>query len=125
MKMREPDADFFLFVADGVEISTQISQSRACINNGDAIRIGERDLHAGGVAAELLKTGIADGDGAPRAIKLKPHRILLDVDYLKSHFLCVTLMSVISARSKRMSAWPRTSATREWCTRQHLERRDH
>jgi hypothetical protein len=36
-------------------------------------------LQAGGVAAELLKTGIADGDGAPRAVKLKPHRILLNV----------------------------------------------
>ena len=40
----------------------QISQSRAGVNDGDAIRIGERDLQAGGVAAELLKTRIANGD---------------------------------------------------------------
>jgi hypothetical protein len=33
-------------------------------------------LQAGGVAAELLKTGIADGDGSPRTIKLKLHRIV-------------------------------------------------
>jgi hypothetical protein len=34
-------------------------------------------LQAGGVAAELLKTGIADGDGSPRTIKLELHRIVL------------------------------------------------
>jgi hypothetical protein len=34
-------------------------------------------LQAGGVAAELLKTGIADGDGSPRTIKLEFHRIVL------------------------------------------------
>jgi hypothetical protein len=34
-------------------------------------------LQAGGVAAELLKTSIADGDGSPRTIKLKLHRIVL------------------------------------------------
>jgi hypothetical protein len=33
-------------------------------------------LQAGGVAAELLKTGIADGDGSPRTIKLQLHRIV-------------------------------------------------
>jgi hypothetical protein len=33
-------------------------------------------LEAGGVSAELLKTGITDGDGSPRAIKLELHRIL-------------------------------------------------
>jgi hypothetical protein len=33
-------------------------------------------LQAGGVAAELLKTGIADGDGSPRTIKLELHRIV-------------------------------------------------
>ena len=47
------------------------------VDDGDAIRIGERDLQAGGVAAELLKTRIADGDRSPRTVKLKPHRILL------------------------------------------------
>jgi hypothetical protein len=34
-------------------------------------------LQARGVAAELLKTGIADGDGSPRTIKLELHRIVL------------------------------------------------
>src|SRR6266480_1133292 len=66
----------FLLVADGEEVSAQISQSRASVNDGDAVRIGERDLQAGGVAAELLKTGIADGDGSPRTIKLELHRIV-------------------------------------------------
>jgi 5-methylcytosine-specific restriction endonuclease McrA len=42
--------------------SDKISQSRARVNNGDAVSIGERDLQACGVAGELLKPGIADGD---------------------------------------------------------------
>jgi hypothetical protein len=33
-------------------------------------------LQAGGVAAELLKTGIADGNGSPRPIKLELHGIV-------------------------------------------------
>jgi hypothetical protein len=33
-------------------------------------------LQARRVAAELLKTGIADGDGSPRTIKLELHRIV-------------------------------------------------
>ena len=76
VKVRERDNDLFLLVADGAKVSAQISQSRARVNDGDAIRIGERDLQAGGVAAELLKTGIADGDGSPRTIKLELHRIV-------------------------------------------------
>jgi hypothetical protein len=74
VKVRERDDNLFLLVADGAKVSAQISQSRARVNDDDAVRIGERDLQTGGVAAELLKTGIADGDGSPRAIKLKLHR---------------------------------------------------
>jgi hypothetical protein len=33
-------------------------------------------LQTRGVAAELLKTGIADRDGSPRTIKLELHRIV-------------------------------------------------
>jgi hypothetical protein len=33
-------------------------------------------LHAGGVAAEFLKTGIADGNRSSRTIKLELHRII-------------------------------------------------
>jgi hypothetical protein len=76
VEVREQDDNLFLLVADGAEVSAQISQSRPGVNDGDAIRIGERDLQAGGVAAELLKTRIAKGDGSPGTIKLKPHRIL-------------------------------------------------
>jgi hypothetical protein len=76
VKVRERDNDLFLLVADGAKVSAQISQSRASVNDDNAVRIGERDLQAGGVAAELLKTGIADGDGSPRTIKLELHRIV-------------------------------------------------
>jgi hypothetical protein len=76
VKVREHDNDLFLLVADGAKVSAQISQSCARVNDVDAARIGERDLQAGGVAAELLKTGIADRDGSPRTIKLELHRIV-------------------------------------------------
>ena len=75
MKVREHDKDLFLLVADSTEVSAQIPQSRARVNNSDAVRVGERDLEAGGVATELLKTGIADGDGSPRTIELELHRM--------------------------------------------------
>src|SRR5258707_15036572 len=74
MKVRERDTDLLLLVADGAKVSAQISQSRAGVNDGDLVRIG--DLQAGCVAAELLKTGIADGNGSPRTIKLELHRIV-------------------------------------------------
>jgi hypothetical protein len=77
MKVCERDTDLFLLVADSAKVSTQISQSRARVNDDDAVRIGKRDLQASGVAAELLKTGIADGNGSPRTIKLELHRIVL------------------------------------------------
>src|SRR5436189_1268394 len=76
VKVGEHDNDLFLLVANGEEVSAQISQSRPRVNNGDAVGIGERDLQTGGVAAELLKTGIADRDGSPRTIKLEFHRIV-------------------------------------------------
>ena len=77
MKVGESDSDLLLLVADGVEVAAQISQSRARVNNGDAVRIGEGNLQAGGVAAELLKAGITDGNGSARAIKLEPHRVVI------------------------------------------------
>ena len=77
VKVRERDSDLFLLVADGAKVSTQISQSCSRINDGNAIGIGEGNLQAGGVAAELLKTGIEDGDGSSRTIKLELHRIVL------------------------------------------------
>src|SRR5205809_1987084 len=76
VKVRQPDKDLFLLVANGAKVSPQISQSRARVNDGDAVCIGERDLQARGVAAELLETGITDGDGSPRTIKFELHRIV-------------------------------------------------
>ena len=76
MKVCEHDTDLVLLVADGAEISAQISQSRACVNNSDTVRIGEGDLQAGGVTAELLETSITDGYGSPRAVKFKLHRVI-------------------------------------------------
>jgi hypothetical protein len=72
-KVRERDDDSVLLVADGAEVSPQISQSRARVNDDDAVHICESDLQAGGVATELLKTRIANRDGSPRTVKLKPH----------------------------------------------------
>ena len=74
VKMRERDTDLLLLVADGAKVSAQISQSGARVNDSDLIRIG--DLQARRVAAELLKTGIADGNGSPRTVKLELHGII-------------------------------------------------
>src|SRR5438876_9922455 len=71
VKVRERDTDLLLLVADGAKVSAQISQSSARVNDSDLIRIG--DLQARRVAAESLKTGIADGNGSPRTIKLELH----------------------------------------------------
>src|SRR5215468_7087482 len=77
VKVREPDKDLVLLVADGAEVSAQISQSRARVDNGDAVHVSQHDLEAGGVAAELLKTCIADRDGSPRTVELELHRVVL------------------------------------------------
>ena len=71
VKVRERDTDLLLLVADGAKVSAQISKSRAGVNDGDLVRID--DLQTRGVAAEFLKTSIADGDGSPRTIKLELH----------------------------------------------------
>jgi hypothetical protein len=76
VKVGEHDKNFFLLVADGEEVSAQISQSCARVKDGDAVRIRERDLQASGVAAELLKPAIADGDGSARTVKLELHTIV-------------------------------------------------
>lgn len=73
MKVRERNDDLFLLVTDGAEVFAEISQSRARVNDGDAVRIGERDLQTGSVAAELLKACITDGNGSPSTVKLQPH----------------------------------------------------
>jgi hypothetical protein len=76
VKVGEGHRDLFLLVADGEEVSPQISQSRARVNDGDAVDIGERDLQAGRVAAELLEPGIANGDGSSRAVKFELHGVV-------------------------------------------------
>src|SRR5882757_9807511 len=73
VKVGEPDKDLFLLVADGEQVTAEISQSRARFNDDDAVRIGERDLQAGGVAAQFLKTGRANGDRSARTVKLELH----------------------------------------------------
>src|SRR5256886_12079521 len=75
VKVGEHDKNLFLLVADGEKVSAQISQTRARVKNSDAVGIGERDLQAGGVAAEFLKTGLANGDGSARTVQLKLHPV--------------------------------------------------
>lgn len=73
MKVGKRDEDLVLFVADGPEVLTQISHSGTGINDGNSVRIRERDLHARGIAAKLLETSIANRDGPPGTVKLKLH----------------------------------------------------
>src|SRR4029077_16040160 len=74
VKMRERDEHLLLLVTDGAKVFAQISQSRSRVDDSDAVRVGERDLQAGSVAAELLEPRIANGDGAARTVKLELHR---------------------------------------------------
>jgi len=39
--VRERDTDLLLLVTDGAKVSAQISQSRAGVNDGDLVRIGD------------------------------------------------------------------------------------
>ena len=93
VKMREPDIDSVLLVADGAEVFAEISYSRARVNDGDSVCICERDLQAGGVTAELLETDIADRDGSPRPVKLELHRVALIilVGFLKVRQFAIAL----------------------------------
>ena len=63
-------------MADGAHVSAEIAKSRSGVNDSDAVRIRERDLKTGGVAAELLKAGVTDWDGTARTIKFEFHRIV-------------------------------------------------
>ncbi len=74
VKVRERDDDLILFVAVRAEVPAQIPQSRARVNDHNAVCIGEHDLQTRGVAAELLKTRIANGDGSARTVEFELHR---------------------------------------------------
>jgi len=91
VKVRERDDDLVLLVADSPEVFAEISYSRARVNDGDAVRIGEGDLQAGSVTAELLETGIADRYGTPRTVKLELHRAVFIIWWASSR--CANLKS--------------------------------
>ena len=73
MKVSESDGDLVLDVTDGTKILAELSQTRACIHNGDAVGISERDLKTGGVAPELLKSYITNGNRTARAVEFELH----------------------------------------------------
>src|SRR5262249_34095081 len=113
--------DLVLLVAHGAEVSAQISQPRTCVNDGDTVRIG--DLQAGSIAAELLKTGIADGDGSARTIKLELHTIFLmnvcwriasETETKAAHGLSLLLLACGTRPSAIAAVRPWDSA-RFWC----------
>jgi len=76
VKVGERDHNLFLLVPYGAKIASQISQSRAGVNDGDAVSIGESDLQTGGVPAELLEASITDGDRPSRAVKFELHKVV-------------------------------------------------
>jgi hypothetical protein len=100
VKMRERDNDLFLLMADGTKVSAQVSQSRPRVNDGDTIRIGECDLQTRGVATELLKTSIADGDGSARTIKLEFHRIVFYEGTFRVASIKMQASCLVSPQSK-------------------------
>ena len=60
-------------MSDCAQIATEIAQPRAGVDYGNTIRIRERNLKAGGVAAELLKASITHWDGAADTVKFQLH----------------------------------------------------
>jgi hypothetical protein len=73
MKVSESDEDLVLVVSDRAQIPAEIAKPRPGVNNGDLIRIRERELKTGGIAAELLEASIADWDGAAGTVKFELH----------------------------------------------------
>ena len=73
VEVGEGHHDLLLLVANREQILPQIPDSGARVDDRDAVGVRERELQAGGIAAELLESGIADGDGAPGSIKFKLH----------------------------------------------------
>jgi len=73
MKVSEPDDELVLIVSDRAQVPTKVAKPSSGVNNGNTIRIRERDLKTGGVAAELLKARITDWDGTAGTVKLEPH----------------------------------------------------
>src|SRR5258707_15451903 len=73
VKVRKDDDELVLLMANRAKVSAQISNSRARVHNSYPVRIGERDLKTGSVAAELLETGIADRNGSASTVKLQFH----------------------------------------------------
>ena len=76
MEMSERDDQLILAMSDRAHVPAEIAKSSPGVNNRDAICIRKRNLKARSVAAELLEASITDWDRPPRAVKLKPHRIL-------------------------------------------------
>ena len=77
MKMSERDDDLILLVTDSPEVFTEISDSSTGVKDGNAVRIRERDLQAGSIAAELLETRIANRNRSPSTVELELHAIIL------------------------------------------------
>jgi hypothetical protein len=73
MKVSERDDDPLLVVSDRAQVPAKIAKPGSGVNNSDTIRIRERDLKTGGVAAELLEASIADWDGAAGTVKFELH----------------------------------------------------
>jgi hypothetical protein len=70
MKMSEPDDELVLLVvADRAHVPAEIAKPSSGVNNGNTIRLRERDLKARGVAAELLEASITDWDGTAGTVK--------------------------------------------------------
>ena len=69
MKLSKGDDQLVLVMSDRAHVPAEIAKPGSGVNNGDTIRIRERVLKTGGVAAELLEPSIADSDGAADAMK--------------------------------------------------------
>src|SRR5215472_9892246 len=69
MEVSECDDQVVLAMPYRAHVPAEIAESGSSVNDRDTIGIPNRDLKAGGVAAEVLEASITDGDGAADTVK--------------------------------------------------------
>jgi hypothetical protein len=86
VEMREGEHDLLLLVPHQLQVPPQFANARARVNDGDLIDVGERDLEAGGVSSELLKTCVTHGNGTSDSVEFQFHawHMIGDCEWLDS-----------------------------------------
>ena len=94
MEMREGEHNLLLLVPHQLQVPPQFANARARVNDGDLIDVGERDLEAGGVSSELLKTCVTHGNGTSDSVEFQFHAWRVIGDYEALDGLKISLIAL-------------------------------